>query len=366
MPKLDSPLQLSPVFKPKIWGRVRLSPIFPRPQPPAIQFDSHHEPSEGPRAKNSRIGEVWITDDAARFLNPPLAGMTLGEACEKFGPGLYGKGSKGRRFPILAKYIYTSDWLSVQVHPDDTQARTYDPGNRGKCEMWYVVHSDREAEILLGVKPDVTKQTLKAAFEKGTSRELLNRVHPKAGEALFVPPGTVHTLGPGLVLFEVEENSDLTYRLDDFGRLGLDGQPRPLHLDKGLAVTRVDLPVHRGLPRLQFPEPYGWRRYVLACRFFALEELSLQQRGTFAGKRERAEVLSLLKGKGRMETAAGWLGYRAGDTWLIPPATGAYRLVPQETTRLLKFYLPDLEKDFRQPLSKRGVDAAKINRIVFD
>lgn len=366
MPKLDSPLQLFPVFKPKIWGRVDLSPIFPRPQFPAVQADSQYDPSEAPAAKDHLIGEVWITDDAARFLNPPLAGMTLGEAAEKFGPVLHGKDRKDRRFPILAKYIYTSDWLSVQVHPDDTQARTYDLGNRGKCEMWYIVHSDRKAEILLGSKPGVTKQTLKAAFEKGGSRELLNRFCPKAGEAIYVPPGTVHALGPGLVLFEVEENSDLTYRLDDFGRPGLDGKPRPLHLDKGLAVTRVELPAHRNLPRLQFREPYGWRRYVLACRFFALEELTLRRRGTFAGKRERVEVLSLLEGEGRVETAAGWLGYRAGDTWLIPPATGAYRLVPRDTTRLLKFYLPDLEKDFRQPLAKRGVRAARINKIVFD
>jgi mannose-6-phosphate isomerase len=357
MPKLDSPLQLSPVFKPKIWGRGDLSPIFAHPQ---------YDPSETPTAKDRLIGEVWITDDAARFLNPPLAGMTLGEASDKFGRELHGKGSKDRRFPILAKYIYTSDWLSVQVHPDDTQARTYDPGNRGKCEMWYIVHSDRKAVILLGPKPGVTKQTLKAAFEKGASRELLNRLWPKAGDAIYVPPGTVHTLGPGLVLFEVEENSDLTYRLDDFGRLGRNGKPRPLHLDKGLAVTRVDLPAHRDLPRLQFREPYGWRRFVLACRFFALEELTLRRQGTFAGKRERVEVLSVLEGEGQVETAAGWLGYGAGDTWLIPPATGAYRLLPQETTRLLKFYLPDLEKDFRQPLTKRGVHAARIKKIVFD
>jgi mannose-6-phosphate isomerase len=366
MPKLDSPLQLSPVFKPKIWGRVDLSPIFPRPQFPAVDADPRHDPSEALTAKDQLIGEVWITDDAARFLNPPLAGMTLGEAGEKFGPELHGKNRQDRRFPILAKYIYTSDWLSVQVHPDDAQAQTYDPGNRGKCEMWYIVHSDRKAEILLGSRPGVTKENLQAAFQKGTSRELLNRIWPKAGEAIYVPPGTVHALGPGLVLFEVEENSDLTYRLDDFGRPGLDGKPRPLHLDKGLAVTRVELPAHRDLPRLQFREPYGWRRYVLACRFFALEGLTLRRGGTFAGKRERVEVLSLLEGEGRVETAAGWLGYQAGDTWLIPPATGTYRLVPRETTRLLKFYLPDLEEDFRQPLARRGVRAASIKKIVFD
>jgi mannose-6-phosphate isomerase len=366
MPKLDSPLQLSPVFKPKIWGRADLSPIFPRPQFPAAQADSQNNAAGARRSTARLIGEVWITDDTAQFLSPPLAGLTLGEAAKGFGPELHGKEWRESRFPILAKYIYTSDWLSVQVHPDDGQARAYDPGNRGKCEMWYIVQSGRAAEILLGARPGVTKDALKAAFAKGRSRELLNRFRPKVGEAIFVPPGTVHALGPGLVLFEVEENSDLTYRLDDFGRLGLDRTPRPLHLEKGLAVTRADLLAHRNLPRLEFQESYGKRRYVLACRFFALEVLTLWKQAWFEGKRERVEVLSLLEGEGRVETVRGWLGYRTGDTWLIPPATRAYRLAPRERTRLLRFYVPDLEKDFRQPLSKRGVPAARINKVVFD
>lgn len=366
MPQLDSPLQLSPVFKPKIWGRRNLAPLFARPQ-------AHGGPS-GLRADHSTlkagqedtIGEVWITDDGARFLNGALAGLTLGEAAQKYGPELHGERWKEGRFPILAKYIYTSDWLSVQVHPDDDYARVHDPGSPGKCEMWYIVHAERGAEILLGVKPGVTKEDLRAAFEKGTSKELLHRFHPKPGEAIFVPPGTVHALGPGLVLFEVEENSDLTYRLDDFGRLGLDGKPRPLHWDKGLEVARVDLPAYRDLARLEFREPFGARRYVLACRFFAVEELTLRKAGIFRGVPEHVEVLSVLAGQGRVETAAGWLGYRTGDTWLIPPATGPYRLVPARKTRLLKFYHPDLDKDFRRALARRGLRPAEIKKIVFD
>jgi mannose-6-phosphate isomerase len=364
MAKLDSPLQLSPVFKPKIWGREDLGPMFSRPRnlaPPTAAGRART-----PAAGAELIGEIWITDDSSRFLNPPLAGMTLREASERLGSELNGQKWKDRQFPILAKYIYTSDWLSVQVHPDDAAAHQYDPGSRGKCEMWYIVQSDRKAELLLGLKPGATKQNLRAAFEKGASRGLLNRFHPKPGEALFVPPGTVHSLGPGLVLFEIEENSDLTYRLDDFGRLGLDGKPRPLHLDKGLAVTRVDSPPLRDLPRIVLREPYGTRRFVLACRFFALEELMLRREGAFEAARERVEVLSLLEGEGRVETPGGWLAYRAGHTWLIPPAVGHYRLVPRRTTRLLKFYVPDVERDFRRPLAKRGVRAGMIDRIVFD
>jgi mannose-6-phosphate isomerase len=364
MPTLDSPLQLSPVFKPKIWGRADLSPLFTRPQDSASSPSRHGISTCGESA--TLIGEVWITDDTSQFRNGPLAGMTLAEASEKYGSDLNGRSWKDRRFPLLAKYIYTSDWLSVQVHPDDREADHYDPGNRGKCEMWYIVRADRKGEILLGVKKGVSKEKLRAAFEKGASRDCLFKLRPKSREAIYVPPGSIHSLGPGLVLFEVEENSDLTYRLDDFGRLGFEGKPRPLHLDKGLAVAKLDLPAHRHLPRVELREPYGLRRFLLACRHFAVEELTLGRRGTFQGSRERVEVLSVIEGEGRVETRPGWLAFRTGDTWLIPPATAQYRLVPRGKTRLLKFYVPDIEKEFRRPLAKHRVPTSKVNRIVFD
>ncbi len=361
MPTLDGPLQLSNIFKPKIWGRNDLAPLFSWPQGQG----SPARRSSGAN-RDALIGEVWITDDAARFLNGTLAGLTLAEASEKFGKALHGDAWEGRRFPILAKYIFTSDWLSVQVHPDDDYARVHDPGNAGKCEMWYIIHADPHAEILLGLRPGITKEQLKEAFAKGTSKELLHRFHPEVGEAIFVPPGSVHALGPGLVLFEAEENSDLTYRLDDFGRLGLDGKPRPLHLAKGLDVLRVDMPAYRNLPRLELREPSGTRRYVLASRYFAVEELRLRRVALFASSPERVEVFSILEGEGRVENRAGWLPYRTGETWLIPPATGPYRLVPRQKTRLLKFYVPNLDEDFRRPLTRHRVPIERVNQIVFD
>jgi mannose-6-phosphate isomerase len=364
MPKLDCPLQLSPVFKPKIWGRESLEPIFAVPEgtpaPRAASRGSTPETSD-----NTLIGEVWITDDASRFLNGPLADLTLAEASRKYGTQLHGRGWKHARFPLLAKYIYTSDWLSVQVHPDDDYARVHDPGSLGKVEMWYFVHAGQRAAVLLGLKRAVNKAALRAALEEGTSRELLYKFRPRPREAVFVPPGTIHALGPGLVLFEVEQNSDLTYRLDDFGRAGLDGKLRPLHLEKGIEVIRVEAPALRDLPRLKFRELFGWRRYVLACRHFALEELSVEKPAAWKGSPERVEVLSLLEGEGRVETQAGWLGYHAGETWVIPPATERYRLVPARKTRLLKFYVPDVEEHFRRPLLKRGVARRKIDQICF-
>ncbi len=354
MAKLDSPFQLSPVYKQKIWGRKELAPWFARPKRLAGIDDK------------ALIGEVWITDDEARFLNGPLTGLTLAEASRQCGPELNGTSWNDPRFPILAKYIFTSDWLSVQVHPDDDYARVHEPGNRGKCEMWYFLQPERGAEILLAFNEAHDKQHLRKAFEEGGAKDLLHRFHPRPGESSYLPPGTVHALGPGLVLFEAEENSDLTYRLDDFGRVGLDGKPRPLHWDKGIDVIDTKLPAYHDLPRVEIKESFGWRRFVLACRFFAVEELNISRLASFAGRRERVELFSVLGGEGRVETAQGWFAYRAGETWLVPPATGQYRWVPRRKTRLLKIYVPDLNRDFRRPLAIQKVRAEETRKLVFD
>jgi mannose-6-phosphate isomerase len=357
MSTFTGPVQLSNIFKPKIWGRRSLEPLFETPS----AGDGKGTPATG-----ERIGEVWVTDDTSRFLNGPTAGMTLAEASEKYGPDLHGSSWKGRRFPLLAKYIFTSDWLSVQVHPDDAYAGEHDGGSLGKCEMWYFLATDSDAAIMLGLKPGVNKEELRSAFKSGISREVLYTFRPEPEEAAFLAPGLVHALGPGLVVFEVEENSDITYRLDDFNRPGLDGKPRALHLEKGLDVIRPELPPLRDLPKLVFKEKYGTHRFVTASRYFALEELTVRHLATLQSTPDRVEVLSIMEGDGRIENEAGWLGYRTGDTWLIPPGAGLYRIVPGEDTKLLKFYVPNIERDFTEPLKQRKVPAEKIQQIIFE
>ena len=136
MSTLNIPLQLSTAFKPKIWGREDLSPIYSAPEETDSLAYRKAEISGGAGKRGELIGEVWVIDDTSRFLNGPVAGLTLGEASEKYGPELHGRAWNGTRFPLLAKYIFTSDWLSVQVHPDVAFARVHDPGTVGKCEMW--------------------------------------------------------------------------------------------------------------------------------------------------------------------------------------------------------------------------------------
>jgi mannose-6-phosphate isomerase len=365
MPKLDVPLQLSPVFKPKIWGRRDLAPLYPdswttrRGRTIANRYPGIDANWKEP------VGEAWLTGGEAKFLNGPVAGLTLDEVIREYGKELTGSAGEGSEFPILTKFIFTSDWLSVQVHPDDDYAGTHE-GFRGKCEMWYIVDAKPEAAYLLGLKPGTTKTSLRDLAQQGKAREGLELFKPEPGEAIFVPPGSVHALGPGLVLFEAEQNSDVTYRLDDFGRLGPDGKPRPLHIEKSLDVTRPELPAYRALPRITFREPYGARRYVLASRFFAVEEWSLKRTASFQGSPERVEGFTILSGEGRVETFAGWLGYRPGDAWLIPPSTPVYRLAPEIDTVLLKFYVPDVERDFLRPLAEAKLSPDEIKKVVFN
>jgi mannose-6-phosphate isomerase len=355
MPKLDRPLLLAPVFKAKIWGRDDLSPWFESP------------PASSGVAEGERIGEVWLTGDDAVFRSGPVAGLTLGEASQKWGAELHGSEWKGDRFPILSKYIFTTDWLSVQVHPDDEFARRHnEPDGTGKTEMWYFLAVEPGARYLLGTKPGVSREAFKQAVEAGRSRETLQEISPTHGEAVYLRPGAVHALGPGVVLFEVEQNSDVTYRLDDFGRLGTDGRPRELHLAKAFEVAREVGTPYEPLPWLEASEPWGSRRFVVACPHFAVETLNLRRLAKFESSPERVEILAMLDGHGRIETAEGWWGYDEGETWIIPPGLGSYRIAPVEKTDLLKYYVPDLERDFRAPLRELGARPDEIERVVFE
>lgn len=367
-PKLDAPLLLAPEFKDKIWGCERLDPLYPEAVPGKNQQTSPSAPRGAKRRKPAAgrlIGEAWLTGERATFVTGPVAGLTLEEVCRRWPAELCGSGWKADYFPFLAKFLFTSDWLSMQVHPDDDYAWRHEK-SRGKTEAWYVLERDRSAEIALGLLPATNRATLKAACRRGQSREVVQLFRPKQGEAVFVPSGTIHALGPGLVLFELSETSDVTYRLDDYGRLDDRGRPRDLHLERGLESVRFEGPAHRGLPHIEFEEPFGTRRYVVACSYFAIEALALDQRWSFKASADRVEALAMLRGEGRVETEKGWLAYAPGQAWLVPPGAAPYRLVPEKASQFIRCYVPDLDRDFRLPLARQGVSADVIRQIVFD
>jgi len=367
MPELDQPLLLAPDLKEKIWGRERLDPLYGSAEakggsaPPRSRRSAKHAPTTVAR----RIGEAWLTGDGATFMTGPVSGLTLGEVLARSPGELCGPGWKADYFPFLAKFLFTSDWLSMQVHPDDEYALHHEK-SRGKTEAWYIVEGGQNASIALGLAPGTSREALESACRQGRSREVAQSFRPNPAEGVFVPSGTLHALGPGLVLFELSETSDITYRLDDYGRLDHRGRARDLHLERGLETVRLDAPAYRDLPRLEFEEEFGSRRYVVACRYFAIEVLAVESRHTFPPPPDRVEALAVIGGEGRVETSRGWLAYASGQTWLIPPRSEAYRLVPEEASRLMRFYVPDLDRDFRQPLAERGVVPGLIGKVVFE
>src|SRR5271169_3520089 len=208
------PLLMSPMFDPRPWGTLDLGPIYP-----------NHK-------FNERIGEAWLTGDGGVVTNGPLAKRTLADLSQEFGPALVGTAARDpQRFPLLLKFLFPEEKLSVQVHPDDATAQRFgEPW--GKTECWYVAHAKPGSQIALGLKPGVTVAQFEQSIHEKRAEELLNWINVYQGEMIYVAGGTAHTLGPGSVIVETQQQSDTTYRLYDYGR------PRPLHLERGLASVR--------------------------------------------------------------------------------------------------------------------------------
>lgn len=219
------PIRLAPEFVARIWGTRDLSPIF------------------GEVPGTNPIGEVWLTGDGCKVANGPLAGVTLGELARRFGRDLVGQmAPQADRFPLLVKFLFPREKLSVQVHPDDELARRVGQPS-GKTECWYVLDAKPGAKIGLGLKPGTTKEDFERAIREVRAEELLNWIEVKPGEMYYVDAGTVHAIGPGSVLVETQQNSDTTYRLYDYGR------PRELHVEQGMAALKEKTSAGKVQPR---------------------------------------------------------------------------------------------------------------------
>lgn len=213
-------LKLKPRLAPRVWGGTRLARRFGY-------------------AGLEPVGEAWMVYDENEIQDGPFAGQSLKAALCELGPAfLGGKAVKkyGLELPLLVKLLDTAEWLSVQVHPDDAYAHSVEAhtGFHGKNEAWVILDAEPGARIVYGVKRPVSRAELKAAAEDGSVLELLNFVPVAPGDVIFVPAGTIHALGPGIFLYEVQQRSDLTYRLFDYGR------GRELHLEKSLDVARLE------------------------------------------------------------------------------------------------------------------------------
>lgn len=297
----------------------------------------------GVQAEMPRVGESWQVYEGNRITNGPLAGQTLAEAAAALGERLVGARTMARYgadFPLLAKLIDAGDRLSVQVHPDDAYAHRVEAatGFHGKTEAWHILAADPGATLIYGFARATAAAEVAAAIADDTLLDLLQQIPAAAGDTLYVPAGTVHAIGGGILLYEIQQKSDLTYRLYDYGRKDArTGQPRELHVAKALDVLDYAPP---GRGRLA-PQPLAaGRDLLLACPFFALERWQTDEPQTLAIDPGTFEILTVIDGRLDVQWAGGALALRRQSV-VLPAGLGEYALAPHAGCRWLRAYVPD-------------------------
>jgi len=300
------PLLLRPEFVERPWGTRDLSPVYPEHR------------CEKP------VGEVWLTGDENRVANGPLAGWTLGELCREYGRALVGESAREtERFPLLIKFLFPREKLSVQVHPDDEAARRVGQPC-GKTECWYVLAADPGAQVALGLKPGVTREQLARAIRGVRAEELLNWLDIHAGEMIYVDAGTVHTIGPGSILVETQQNSDTTYRLYDYGR------PREIHVEQGLAATKERTRAGK-MPRDGTT--------LAASQCFVVEKFSFTETRCFEAAHS-PQIFVPLEGSGTAESHLP-AKFGRGEVLVVPADVAQVRIRPDRDIEMLRMTLPE-------------------------
>jgi mannose-6-phosphate isomerase len=344
------PARLEPIFSPRPWGSLSLAPFFP-------EKSNLAEP----------LGEAWMTGSKCRFANGPFEGKSLGESWPQMTPEWTGTLASGdERIPILVKFIFTEQKLSVQVHPDDAYAEAHEraAGGRGKTELWYAMHAQPGAEVMVGLRPGAAKEKFQRAIQDGTAEDWLERVPLRAGEAMFVPAGTAHTIGAGLVLCEIQEHSDITYRVYDYNRRDARGNARELHVEKALDVIRFGEQRGGKITPARMDRGGRVETYFAACRYFASVKWEFSKSIAAATSREHFDLLIFLDGRGRIQWGGERAEYAPMQTWMLPAALGAYELAPDSPTALLRTFVPGDLDEFARLLADQGVPLAALRALV--
>lgn len=319
------PLQFVPEFKERVWGGRALE-----------QFGLTLPPGH--------IGEGWMIGDhpngTTRVANGELAGLGLDEVRRTYGAELFGaKGaaSGNGRFPLLIKLLDCQDDLSVQVHPSDDY-EGLPKGELGKTEMWYVLDAKPGAKIVYGLQPGVSRETFAAAIEEGRIMDTLQEVAVSPGDTFYIPAGTVHALGAGVLVAEIQQNSDTTYRLYDYDRPGLDGKPRELHIADSLRVTAFD---NAGASRRSTAGSAAneWLQ-LAASPYFIVEKAAIDGGVTAATTPDSFTIVVVCEGRGELTWDGGAAAQplAAGECYLLPAALGGYEIAGKLT--VLRSYLP--------------------------
>ncbi len=287
------PFRLKPWFSARVWGRTSLAPWYAE------------------TGTTEAVGEAWLTGPECEVETGELTGRPLGLVAEEFEDEVLGaelaKVGDGE-FPLLVKILFPNDKLSVQVHPDDAMAQRMGQP-RGKTECWYVLEAEPGAAVALGMKPGVTAEAMEAAIADGTLEALMEYVPVVVGDMVFVDAGTVHAIGPGVVLLETQQTSDTTFRLFDYGR------PRELHVKDGIAATKFRTRAGKVAPRVMD----GFTR-LIEERYFVVDRFEVE--GEAAVGMDGPGCLVGLAGSGLVRTAEGSVELRAGQAVVVPATSG--------------------------------------------
>jgi mannose-6-phosphate isomerase len=270
-------------------------------------------------------------------------------------------------FPLLIKFIFPNDKLSIQVHPDDAYAAKHEQAadGRGKTEMWHAVSAEPGAQVLVGLVPKAKAEHFLKAIETQTLEQLFIHWRVQTGDTFFVPAGTPHTIGPGMVLCEVQEYSDLTYRVYDYGRVDARGKPRELHIEKALDVIEFGRPISGKASRIHLPGHGMQNSLLTACRYFATERWKITAPTEALSDPEHFDLLVILTGSGNFTWESVPASYRSGECWLVPAGLGTFSVNPNEPSKLLRTYVPDFAA-LRAKLERDGHSWQDIAKTVFD
>ena len=335
------PFRCEPIYQKRVWGGRWFAEGLQRELPDAEPYGESWELSCREDAMSQVTAGRW-------------AGKTLYELINQFHDELLGsrvRCENVRAFPLLIKFLDACDHLSIQVHPDDHNARQKMPGESGKTEMWYVLDAEPGASLILGLKDGVTPHELRNALETGEVRQYFHVSPVSAGDAIFIPAGTVHAILKGIRLAEIQQNSDTTYRIYDWGRLGLDGKPRELHIEDSLRVIDFERGCIKPSPGVLIKEQGYQRRILSACPYFAVEEMEIEFLEDGISP-ERFEAWMVISGTGTLRVGTDQYQLRAGETWILPAGLDNFELAGP--LKLLKTYIPDLQNEIIAPLIARG------------
>jgi mannose-6-phosphate isomerase len=340
------PLKLRAIAKEKIWGGKNLARFLGK------SF-----------AADALIGETWEAWEGCFIGNGAQAEKTLGDLIGLDPQGILGGNARGARFPLLFKFIDAQDDLSVQVHPDDAAAQAMENYPYGKTEAWYIVHAEPDAALIHGFKADLDAARLRKRLAENDLPDALSYVPVTRGDVIFVPAGTVHAITRGIVLAEIQENSDITYRLYDWGRRG---KGRELHIEPSLRVANLHRSGEHKISRLTIRRDECDQHFLAACRYFSYELFDLRAK-TRLEFGDKFNIVSLIAGAAIISYGAGLaesVGAMRGETFVLPARLGRVDIAPRETPcQMLRAYVPDLRADVIAPLARTGYRASEIARL---